>query len=360
MAVLDRVTELINKNITGDQKLSICMIVKDEEANIGPCIEAFKECADEFCIVDTGSTDRTLEIIETNRISGLEIQVEQHVWEPNFSKFRNISLEMASHSWILWIDADDRADKQTIQKLNAIKKTGLTKRKAYLLPIINYVKGKPNQKFAQLRVFPNSHGIKFEGKIHENVNASLEKHDFKTYVLSDAPIKHLGYDVSPEILKEKRQRNYEILMTELDNTSTYYYLGGYYRSMQNPYYAMSCYTQVLIRDNVSKAMREKSKLMIGECFESLSIYDKAIEWYSNSEDSDANFRIAECYLLQGNVLEAKIHYEMYINEPSGVSYMGDNRETYEALAYAQLISLSEKEFQHWTGEHADFMFSKNK
>src|SRR6202035_889807 len=83
--------------------LSAAMIVRDEESHLPACLESIRPAVDEIVIVDTGSTDRTVEIA---RSFGARVQV--HPWQGDFSQARNIALELAGGTWILYIDADER------------------------------------------------------------------------------------------------------------------------------------------------------------------------------------------------------------------------------------------------------------
>ena len=82
--------------------ISLCMIVKNEEDVIGRCLDSVSDLVDEINIVDTGSTDRTKEIVAkyTDRIFDFE-------WIDDFSAARNFSFQQATRQYILWLDADD-------------------------------------------------------------------------------------------------------------------------------------------------------------------------------------------------------------------------------------------------------------
>ena len=88
-------------------KLSLCMIVRDEEADLPTCLESVKGVVDEICIVDTGSNDRTVAIAE-----GYGARVEHFTWCDDFSAARNASLAMAQGDWILVLDADEILENQ--------------------------------------------------------------------------------------------------------------------------------------------------------------------------------------------------------------------------------------------------------
>ena len=87
-------------------KISLCMIVKDEEALLGRCLESAKSLADEIVIVDTGSADKTVELARryTDAVYFLP-------WQGDFSHARNFSFSKATGDYLLWLDADDVIDK---------------------------------------------------------------------------------------------------------------------------------------------------------------------------------------------------------------------------------------------------------
>ncbi|MDO8638292.1 MAG: glycosyltransferase family 2 protein [Candidatus Daviesbacteria bacterium] len=82
-------------------KLSAVVITKNEEDRIKACLESVK-WADEIVVVDNGSTDKTLQIVEkyTEKILKTDVQ--------DFAAIRNIGVEKATGEWILFVDADER------------------------------------------------------------------------------------------------------------------------------------------------------------------------------------------------------------------------------------------------------------
>ena len=98
--------------------ISLCMIVKNEEKVIERCLRSVKNLVDEIIIVDTGSTDKTKEIVHkyTNNVYDFK-------WCDDFSKARNFSFSKATKEYILWLDADDVILKKDREMFISLKKT---------------------------------------------------------------------------------------------------------------------------------------------------------------------------------------------------------------------------------------------
>ena len=82
--------------------ITLCMIVKDEERVLARCLESAKGLVDEIVIVDTGSTDRTVEIARqyTDAVYFLP-------WRDDFAYARNFAFSKGTGDYLLWLDADD-------------------------------------------------------------------------------------------------------------------------------------------------------------------------------------------------------------------------------------------------------------
>jgi glycosyltransferase involved in cell wall biosynthesis len=98
--------------------VSLCMIVKNEEETIARCLEAVKNLVDEIIIVDTGSIDKTKEIVTqfTDRIIDF-------TWIDDFAAARNFAFSHATMDYIFWLDADDVVMEQDRQKFLTLKQT---------------------------------------------------------------------------------------------------------------------------------------------------------------------------------------------------------------------------------------------
>lgn len=214
------------------ETISLCMIVRNEEENVGKCLESIKDIVDEIIIVDTGSTDKTMEICKT-----YEAKIYEYKWKENFSDARNFSLKQASSSWILYLDADEALDIHRKHELQ----TYIQKNQGYFytFPIINYVgnsKTEESYTLNQIRLIKNGCNIKFEGAIHENLNIKniIEKEGM---VHIPCPIYHYGYLQTIVKNKEKQKRNMGILRKEYSSNPSdpwilYHLANEYYQQQQ--------------------------------------------------------------------------------------------------------------------------------
>ena len=88
------------------------MIVKNEGRILGKCLRSVLPCADEIIIVDTGSTDSTVEVARS-----FGARIIHSDWKNDFSYSRNCSLREATCEWILWLDADDYVPAESLPQI---------------------------------------------------------------------------------------------------------------------------------------------------------------------------------------------------------------------------------------------------
>ncbi|MBD8006801.1 glycosyltransferase family 2 protein [Bacillus norwichensis] len=215
--------------------ISLCMIVKNEEAYIEKCLLSVRNIVHEMIIVDTGSTDRTKEICER-----LGATIYQYEWDNNFSEARNFGLQLCQSDWIIWLDADEELDDTNKEKIHELLQN--TAAKVISLPVFNYfgsmekLKKEDFHLLYQPRLFLNHIDIIFSNQIHESIvypNDLLEN-DLLTL---NVPIHHYGYTDEAILKKQKSQRNLNILKEELSNPDhspwIKYYIASELSSLQN-------------------------------------------------------------------------------------------------------------------------------
>lgn len=197
-------------------KLSLSMIVKNEEANLRDCFESVQDIVDEIILVDTGSTDNTLKIAEE-----FGAKIFHFEWINDFSAARNYALKQSTGNWILYLDADERLDRRCKSELRNLIKKDSKFGVNCLINNIDEITGTP--KFMKyIRLFHNSDTIEFSGKAHEQIEASLIENNY-AIIDSKIEIVHLGYNVGIDNLKKKAERNLLPLLEEYQmNPSSYY------------------------------------------------------------------------------------------------------------------------------------------
>ena len=188
------------------RRLSICLITRNEEKFLGQCLKSVRGLAQQIVVVDTGSTDRTLEIA---REHGAEIY--SFAWHDDFSAARNVALEHATGDWILMLDADEELPAARHDHLlTDIKQSEAI---GIRLPLVNQGQEASGQSFVP-RLFRNAPGVFYHGRIHEQVFPSLValgKAWGLPIGLGSAQILHHGY--SKEMIQDrsKIERNLRLL-----------------------------------------------------------------------------------------------------------------------------------------------------
>lgn len=222
-------------------KISLCMIVKDEEKDLPVCLASIKDAVDEIIIVDTGSLDNTINVAKDYNAKVIQAQ-----WQNDFSLARNISLKNATCDWILWLDADDYIEPEQISKIKEIK---LVKPDhAIGIKIKNTFHNRAGgQVFIQQRIFPRHKDIFFQGKIHEQVGNSLNALNIKT-VISEIEVIHRGYD-DPVKFRAKCMRNIKIIEDEIAkgnaSPNTFYKYAGHLQDIGEFDKAVENYTKAI-------------------------------------------------------------------------------------------------------------------
>jgi len=192
-----------------EKKISAAMIVKNEENMLEECIESFREAVDEIVIVDTGSTDKTVEIAEK-----FNVKLYHHEWKDDFSEARNFSIKKATGDWIFIIDADERLERKDIPKVRSMK--WQENYDVLCFDIYSTLPGHLGDanfgKHLSARLFKKKQDIYYYGIVHNVLNIPR-----KAGVL-DVRIYHLGYDLEPEKMRQKFERSIKLLHKQLEES----------------------------------------------------------------------------------------------------------------------------------------------
>lgn len=174
--------------------ISLCMIVKNEEAVLNRCLTSIADIMDEIIIIDTGSTDRTKEI--AGRFTD---KIYDFPWTGNFSDARNFSFSKATMEYIYCADADEVLDEENRTRFRLLKQTLLPEIDIVQMlycnqlsynTIYNYDKEYRPKLYKRLRTFI------WEGAIHEAVRLQPVIYDSEVEILHMPLGEHTSRDLN--------------------------------------------------------------------------------------------------------------------------------------------------------------------
>jgi len=262
----------------GDKiKLSVCMMVKNEEEMLPRCLKSIQGIADELIIVDTGSEDRTVEIAES-----FGAKVYHHPWENDFSKHRNQSISYATGDWILQIDADEELNLEnfSVNKMKKVLARLPEELQAVLVTISDYnQQGDLMVSFKYPRLYRNKVGVHYKGRVHNQLVYQGQVKD------SDMELFHYGYDLETEKMDAKFHRTTTLLKKRIEENSkdydAYFYLANSYakegKLNDSIEYAKDCFRYLEESENES-ALYLSNYYTLGSCYFKLKDWKKSRYW----------------------------------------------------------------------------------
>lgn len=209
-------------------KLSVCTIVRNEEEALPLFLKSLEPYDIELCIVDTGSTDKTVEIAQA---AGARVECIE--WKNDFAAARNHCLAMATGEWILVLDADEYIMVESftahLEDFMAVHANEVGS-----VRIVNRNSESSPQCMAD-RFFPRHLGLQFEGRCGDRLNCS-----------SSIPT---GIEVTHNLDLQRIQNNRAtleaIVAEEPENPAYQYALGCNYCGSQEFDAALDCFSVAL-------------------------------------------------------------------------------------------------------------------
>lgn len=188
-------------------RLTVCLIARNEERFLGQCLQSVRELADQIVVIDTGSTDRTVEIA---RAHGAEVHA--FAWCDDFSAARNRALEHARGDWVLMLDADEVLPVESHAAVRGLMRTPEVM--AWRLRLVNH--GREDEGCGYVpRLFRNAPLLFYVWRVHEQVFPSIELRcrdwGLQTRLADSATLVHFGYEASVVRDRQKVRRNLELL-----------------------------------------------------------------------------------------------------------------------------------------------------
>jgi len=184
-------------------RLSVCMIVKNEEAVLERALRSVEGLADELIVVNTGSSDRSPEIA---RRSGAKVY--GFAWREDFAAARNESLRHATGDWVLVLDADQALDADSHDEVRHLMRDGGFV--GYMLRQLNYTDPEGTASVVEhlnLRLFPNDPDLRYSGAVHEQIVPGRDGFEIRA---CGAVLHHEGYR-SPERNRARSERDRRVL-----------------------------------------------------------------------------------------------------------------------------------------------------
>ena len=290
--------------------ISLCMIVKNEERHLARCLDSVAELVEEIIIVDTGSTDRTVEIA-----SDYTAKVYTYPWKDDFSDARNYSFSKAAMDYCMWMDADDILEEKEKDKFLKLKQS--------LTPDTDMVMmkyhtafdeaGKPSFSYYRERWIRNGSQFRWSGAVHEVIPPSGK------ILYSDIGICHRKIGLgSPD----RNLKIYQKLLAEgkhLEPRQQYYYGRELYYHQEYKE-AVSVFEEFLLSEEGWIENKIEACSICARCYEKLGQEESALLTLLRSMSFDLPraelcCEIGKYFLEHGSFYHAIYWYETALKIP---------------------------------------------
>ena len=187
--------------------VSASMIVRDEAAGIGVCVDAVTPFVDEVVVYDTGSLDDTVAVARAHGA-----RVVEGFWDDHFGDARNRAIAHCTGRWVLWVDADEIAAGDPAALRRRLAGPGPD---AYRLRQVNeYANG------TQTVVFPRlfrRDTARLAGRLHEQVVDRITGGPVAGPEIGDVELRHAGYQFATFVTKDKAARNRRLALRAVED-----------------------------------------------------------------------------------------------------------------------------------------------
>lgn len=264
--------------------LSLAMIVKNEDQVLGRVLAQASRFCDELVIVDTGSTDGTVELARS-----FKARVFQFAWVDDFAAARNFAFAQCQGDWIIWLDADDVLTDEAVEKLATLKNTVLNDQLDAVVCSYQLAFSEEGECLISMpreRLLRRGCGGEWQFPIHE------------AYVLPDQGQYLQRLDIAiehrkPAIYTERSvDRNLNMLARLIEEGDqlprTWYYYGKelkHHARYEEAVHAFAKHASLNREDVIS---RYQAIHMGMTCLMALEKYDEAIEWGMQALQTDAS------------------------------------------------------------------------
>lgn len=188
--------------------ISLCMIVKDEAATLSDCLESVRDLVDAMVVVDTGSSDRTLEIAKSAGANIFSFD-----WCDDFSAARNYALQQVQSEWVLVLDADE----VLVPEMLPVLKAATQDENCLVVNLIRQELGVHQVPYSSVsRLFRRHPQIRYSLPYHESIDDSViailnQEPRWKVLELAGVALRHSGYEAATIAQRQKTERARSIM-----------------------------------------------------------------------------------------------------------------------------------------------------
>ena len=253
-------------------KITACTIARNEEQHIASWLKNVQLFADEIVVVDTGSTDETMEIVKK-----AGARLENFVWCDDFSAAKNYALDCCTGDWILMPDADEYFTAESQKRIRRIiekfHQDSLVA--GFITPFTNIDVNRNNEiisRSVQMRIFRREKELRFCGKVHEalaNLRPEGNNRDF--VFIKELEFIHTGYSFANS--EAKQRRNLDILLSEIkeqggESPRQFGYLQDCYMGLQE-YEKAVHYGRLAMEHRAESGLLGQESKVLGQILEAL-------------------------------------------------------------------------------------------
>ncbi len=377
-------------------RVSLTMIVRNEEGNLPNCLASVAGVFDEIVVVDTGSTDRTREIARE-----FGARVFDFVWVNDFAAARNAALARATGDYAFWLDADDVVDPPEREKLRKLleelpvhnvddrgvpvglartldppyragdavqvggpradtrpttpghrSRAGDAEQAAYVVRCScdPGPHGDSGQTVVDhIRLFPVREDVRWTYAVHEQILPAL-RHANVPVRWTDITVRHTGY-TDPELRERKLQRDGKILEAELaerpDDPFVLFNLGAIAVERRDWPTAIGYLQQSLHRSDPTASIVRKLYALLARCHQMLEDTPSALGACAaglrlDPDDAELHFRKAILHRKAAQPAEAEVHWRRILSLKRPEQFCSVDQGIYGHLTLRNLAALAQE------------------
>ena len=300
--------------MAGKPFLSLSMIVKNEETSLAACLASARALCDELVVVDTGSTDRTVEIARAHGA-----RVFTFAWCDDFAAARNFALDRTTGQWVLHLDADEVAVAEP-RRLRAELAAQAPEVRFLRVPVRSpWPDGIGCDEHPARRLFRREPRVRWQRRIHENITNLDGETPEQESTCRSLRVDHDGYrDTADRRGKGKLDRNIRLLTREIlerpDDVVAHFYLAREYASQGENQKALQICQQILSRWSTrlqpffEDAIRCQAMRSASACGETTLLVELGKPGEDRAEGSELPFLLGRAYLQAGELDAAERNF----------------------------------------------------